>query len=92
MYGMDSGYYLQKFKLIHEKEQKGPISAVTSVSGYLLVAIGSKLILFDFSTGEELKGMAFYDASIYVVSMNTIKNFVLCGDIYHSIFFLRWKV
>jgi len=41
--------------------------------------------------GSSLEGVGFYDAPHYIVSIKTLKNFVLCGDIYKSIFFLRWK-
>lgn len=51
-----------------------------------------KIIIFNFSDASELTGMAFYDASLYIVSMKVIKNYILCGDVYKSIFFLRWKV
>jgi cleavage and polyadenylation specificity factor subunit 1 len=32
-----------------------------------------------------------FDAPLYVVSMNIVKNFILFGDIHKSIYFLCWK-
>lgn len=75
---------------VFSKEYKGAISAIASLQGHLLVAIGTKIILHSW-TGTELVGAAFYDAPLYVVSLNIVKNFVLFGDIHKSIYFLCWK-
>ncbi|KAJ7555735.1 hypothetical protein O6H91_05G052500 [Diphasiastrum complanatum] len=76
-------------KEIYSKELKGAISAIASLQGHLLVAIGTKIILHTWN-GSELNGAAFFDAPLYVVSLN-VKNFVLFGDIHKSIYFLCWK-
>jgi hypothetical protein len=49
-------------------------------------------VLFNFNTGKDLVGLAFYDVGIYIVSLVSIKNYILVGDVYKSIFFLRWRV
>ncbi|XP_047329252.1 cleavage and polyadenylation specificity factor subunit 1 isoform X2 [Impatiens glandulifera] len=76
---------------IYSKELKGAISAIASLQGQLLISSGPKIILHKW-TGLELNGVAFYDASpLYVVTLNTVKNFILLGDIHRSIYFLSWK-
>lgn len=75
---------------IYSRELKGAISAIASLQGHLLVAIGPKIILHSWN-GSELVGAAFFDAPLYVVSLNIVKNFVLFGDIHKSIYFLCWK-
>lgn len=76
---------------VYSKELKGAISAVASLQGHLLIASGPKIILHKW-TGNELNGVAFFDAPpLYVVSLNIVKNFILLGDIHKSIYFLSWK-
>lgn len=75
---------------VYSKELKGSISAIASLQGHLLVAIGPKIILHSWN-GSELNGAAFFDAPLYVVSLNIVKNFILFGDIHKSIYFLCWK-
>ncbi|XP_020575290.1 cleavage and polyadenylation specificity factor subunit 1, partial [Phalaenopsis equestris] len=75
---------------VYSKELKGAISALASLQGHLLIASGPKITLHKW-TGSELNGVAFYDTPLYVVSLNTVKNFILLGDIHKSIFFLNWK-
>eukprot|EP01116_Phalansterium_solitarium_P001407 TRINITY_DN11208_c0_g3_i1.p1 TRINITY_DN11208_c0_g3~~TRINITY_DN11208_c0_g3_i1.p1 ORF type:complete len:1483 (+),score=557.48 TRINITY_DN11208_c0_g3_i1:140-4588(+) len=79
-----------KLKLMYQQEEKGPVSAVSALEGYLMACIGPKIIIYNF-TGMSLVGMAFYDAQLLVSSGSGVKNFVLCGDIAKSVFFLRWK-
>nr|DAD18663.1 TPA_asm: hypothetical protein HUJ06_020126 [Nelumbo nucifera] len=75
---------------VYSKELKGAISALASLQGHLLIASGPKIILHKW-TGTELNGVAFFDAPLYVVSLNIVKNFILLGDIHKSIYFLSWK-
>ena len=56
---------------VYSKELKGSISAIASLQGHLLVAIGPKIILHSWS-GSELNGTAFFDAPLYVVSLNIV--------------------
>lgn len=56
---------------MYSKELKGAISAVASLQGRLLVAIGPKIILHTWN-GLELNGAAFFDAPLYVVSLNVV--------------------
>ncbi|KAK8965128.1 Cleavage and polyadenylation specificity factor subunit 1 [Platanthera guangdongensis] len=75
---------------VYSKELKGSIPALASLQGHLLIASGTKITLHKW-TGSELNGVAFYDAPLYVVSLNIVKNFILLGDIHKSIYFLNWK-
>ncbi|EFJ10123.1 hypothetical protein SELMODRAFT_184138 [Selaginella moellendorffii] len=77
-------------KELYSKELKGAISALAALQGHLLLAIGPKIILHTWN-GSELIGTAFFDAPLYVVSLNIVKNFVLFGDFHKSIYFLCWK-
>ena len=74
-----------RLKLVYEEEVKGPVTAIDGVTGYLVTAIGPKLIVHSFGDGESLDGVAFMDVSIYVTTISVIKNYVLIGDAFKSI-------
>jgi cleavage and polyadenylation specificity factor subunit 1 len=39
-----------KMKSVYDKEQKGPITAVSAVNGYLVAAVGQKVYIFQVRT------------------------------------------
>ncbi|KAI0224134.1 mRNA cleavage and polyadenylation factor subunit, partial [Massospora cicadina] len=80
-----------KLKLVVSEEIKGPVTALAGVNGYLVSCVGSKIILRSFKDGEGLDGVAFIDVQIYVCSVATIKNFILLGDAYKSVWFLGFQ-
>ncbi|KAK3266649.1 hypothetical protein CYMTET_24739 [Cymbomonas tetramitiformis] len=71
-------------------QTRGPVTAIVGMEGYLLLAIGTKLMLYIWN-GKTLEGCAFFDVPLYVTSMCSVKNFVLLGDVYKSIIFLQFK-
>eukprot|EP00026_Physarum_polycephalum_P000594 Phypoly_transcript_00595.p1 GENE.Phypoly_transcript_00595~~Phypoly_transcript_00595.p1 ORF type:complete len:1399 (+),score=296.34 Phypoly_transcript_00595:319-4197(+) len=80
------------FRLAGQKEQKGqPITALAALEGYLMTATGPKIIVYNFHNGKDLIGAAFFDAQIFIVSINTVKNWIIVGDAYKSVYFIRWK-
>ncbi|CAH0478085.1 unnamed protein product [Peronospora belbahrii] len=82
---------LPKLRLVFIKEHRqGAISMVAQLGPYVLAAVGSKLIVYEFKS-EQLIGCAFYDAQIFIVTMNVVKDFVMYGDVYKSVHFLRWR-
>ncbi|KAF0694846.1 Aste57867_14310 [Aphanomyces stellatus] len=86
-----TGKKLPKLKLIYAKEHKqGGISMVSQLGAYVLAAVGSKLIVYELKGGQ-LVGCAFFDAQLYIVSLNVIKSYILYGDLYKSVHFLLWK-
>jgi len=50
-----------------------------------------KILLFQFEDRKSLVGVAFFDCQILIVDAVSIKNYVILGDMYKSIYFLRWK-
>ncbi|KAJ3119852.1 Cleavage and polyadenylation specificity factor subunit 1 [Nowakowskiella sp. JEL0407] len=80
-----------KFKLLFQNEEKGPITALADVNGYLIAAIGQKIIIHSFEDAESLVGVAFIDVNIFVKSIRTVKNMILVGDAYKSILFLGFQ-
>lgn len=43
-----------KFKVVYDKEQKGPITAISAVNGYLVATVGQKIYIFQVGRNEIL--------------------------------------
>lgn len=48
--------------------------------------------MWQFKDNKDLMGMAFIDTDIYIHTAVALKNFILIGDISHSVQLLRYKV
>ncbi|KAF7989483.1 hypothetical protein HCN44_008157 [Aphidius gifuensis] len=79
-----------RFKQIYAKEQKGPITAITQVSGFLVSAVGQKIYIWQLKDND-LIGVAFIDTQIYIHQMLSIKSLILVADVYKSISLLRFQ-
>eukprot|EP00833_Pecoramyces_ruminatium_P003951 jgi/Orpsp1_1/1177983/evm.model.c7180000063622.1 len=80
-----------KFKLLFVNDEKGPVTNVCASKGYLLAAIGNKVIIHSFEDTEKLSGIAFLDVNMYVNTIKSIKNFILIGDAFKSIWFCAFQ-
>ena len=79
-----------KIKTVYDKEQKGPITAISAVSGFLVTTVGQKIYIWQFKD-KDLHGIAFIDSQIYIHQIHSLKNFLLVGDVYKSINVLQYQ-
>ena len=79
-----------KVKIEYNKEQKGAVTALDHVQGFLVTAIGQKIYIWQLKE-EDLQGVAFIDTQVYIHSIVSIKNLLLVGDLVKSISLLRYQ-
>ena len=81
-----------KFKHLRTQEEKGPVSSICAVEGYILIAIGSKIMMYSFDNDESLTGVAFLDVNFYVARIEAVKNLVMVCDVAKSVQFALFQV
>lgn len=67
-----------------------PITSLAALDGHLLTAEGRSFYVYQIRVEEGLYRIGFIDAQLSTVSVTVIRNFVLFGDVHHSIRLLRW--
>ncbi|KAG6820213.1 hypothetical protein H0H93_003867 [Arthromyces matolae] len=80
-----------KLRLRCRDDAKGPVTAVSGFSGYLVSSMGQKVFVRAFDSDERLVGVAFLDVGIYVTSLQTLKNLLLIGDAVKSVTFVAFQ-
>ncbi|KAL0274118.1 UNVERIFIED_CONTAM: hypothetical protein PYX00_006618 [Menopon gallinae] len=79
-----------RFKTVYAKEQKGPVTALCHVLGFLVSAMGQKIYIWQLKDND-LVGIAFIDTQIYIHQLISVKSLILVADVYKSISLLRFQ-
>lgn len=77
-----------KYKTVYDEPQRGPVTAVDSLDGSLVAAIGQKVFIHMFMEND-LRATGFVDTQLYTHSTICFKNYALVGDIQQGIQLLR---
>jgi len=75
---------------IYQRSLKWPVTVVGQWGSYLVHSEGFKLF-FERWENNNFSKLAFFDASMCVTSMSSIKNFLLLGDLRKGLDFVQWK-
>lgn len=67
-----------------------PITALDCLDGHLLTAEGRSFYVYQIRVQGGLYRIGFLDAQLSTVSITVVKNYVLYGDMHHSIRIMRW--
>ena len=81
----------RKIRLLKNEQMRGPVTALASINGYLLVALGTKIIIHSFEDNESLNGIAFFDIGTYINSVAVVKNFFIISDIFSTVSLLVFQ-
>lgn len=73
-----------------QREYPGPVTAVESLRGFLLMAIGNKLEMH-YKQGNSLVKVTFFDGLQLVSGLALVKDFLLLGQAGHSAAFFRYN-
>ncbi|CAG5135896.1 unnamed protein product, partial [Candidula unifasciata] len=79
-----------KIKVVYDKEQKGPVSAIAYLNGLLVTAIGQKIYIWSLND-DDLSGVAFIDSLVYIHSLHVIKNLIIAADVMKSVALYRYQ-
>jgi len=82
----------RKLRLAWSEEVRGAVTVINELRGYLLSSQGQKVMVRAFGeVDKEFLPVAFYDLSMVVTVAQSIRDFVLFGDIMHSICFIGFQ-
>eukprot|EP00775_Hariotina_reticulata_P005379 gene5379-5614_t len=74
-----------------QKEVAGPVTAIESLRGFLIIAVGNKVEMH-YKQGNTLVKVNFLDIPQMVSSLACVKDYLLLGQLGHSLAFLRYHL
>lgn len=83
----------RKLRVAWQEEVRGAVTVINELKGYLLSSQGQKVMVRAYGEQDkEFLPIAFFDLSMVVTVASCIRDFVLFGDIMHSICFVGFQV
>ncbi|KAM0789430.1 hypothetical protein ACM66B_000255 [Microbotryomycetes sp. NB124-2] len=80
-----------QLKLRTFEDAKSAVSNVCDINGHLILSLGQKLYARAFEQDEVLINVGFLDIGMHVASMQSMKNFLLLGDIMKSVSLIAFQ-
>lgn len=75
---------------VYQRALKSPVTVVGQMDNYFVHAEGFKLFFEKWENGAFQK-LAFFDSSMCVTSIGSIRSFLLLGDLRRGLDFVQWK-
>lgn len=75
---------------VYQRSLKSPVTVVCQWGNYLIHSEGFKLF-FERWENNNFNKLAFFDGSMCITSVSSIKNFLLLGDVRKGLDFVQWK-
>lgn len=80
-----------RLQLLCTEEMRAPVTALHDLNGFLVAAVGQKLLIRSWEYCEWLVTVAFLDMGMYTTSIQRVKNFLLLTDYYQSAYFVAFQ-
>ncbi|KAG5470536.1 hypothetical protein LSCM1_01780 [Leishmania martiniquensis] len=83
----------QQLRTLHEEPMKGPVTAITRIGeDCIAVAVGGTVRVYRYDAGKSfMETMAILYAGAYVTSLQAFREYLLIGDLFHSVLFARYS-
>ncbi|MCO5556062.1 hypothetical protein L7F22_009606 [Adiantum nelumboides] len=80
-----------KLRLMVKDENKGPITAISDMNGYLIVMMGLKLFVRALEKDEWMITVAFLDTPFQATGLERLKNFLILTDVHKSVWLIAFQ-
>jgi cleavage and polyadenylation specificity factor subunit 1 len=80
-----------RLKLLLKEDARGPVTALSDISGYLVCAMGQKLYIRAFENHEVLIHIAFLDTNYLTTSIRRLGSTLLLSDLKKSLTFVGFQ-
>lgn len=77
-----------RLRLLCHEEMRAPVTAMCDWSGFLVAAVGGRLLVRSLEFSEWLVTVAFLDTGVYTTSLQRVKNFLLLTDYERSAYWV----
>ncbi|CEH12504.1 mRNA cleavage and polyadenylation factor II complex, subunit CFT1 (CPSF subunit) [Ceraceosorus bombacis] len=80
-----------RLRMLYKEDAKAPITCITDMNGYLVVAMGQKLFVRSLENDEWLVSIAFLDIPFQTTTLRRLNNFILLSDVHNSVWFIAFQ-
>ncbi|WFD45280.1 mRNA cleavage and polyadenylation factor subunit [Malassezia psittaci] len=80
-----------QLRQVCKEEMRAPVTALCDMNGYLVAAVGQKLVMRSLEFNEWLVTIAFLETQFYTTSIRRVKNFLLLTDYHRSASFVAFQ-
>ena len=80
-----------RLRLLYREETRAPVTALSDLNGFLVAAVGQKLLVRSFEYQSWLVTIAFFDTAFYVTDIKRIKSVLMLTDAHRSVYFIAFQ-